>query len=57
MHSLNSCLRLTHYLEHNRGFPDGDDLFPYLQAEVKEHSLGLEALEEAGDVAPGWRHL
>ena len=57
MHSLNSCLRLTHYLEHNSGFPDSDDLFPYLQAEGKEHLLGLEALEEAGDVAPGWRHL
>jgi hypothetical protein len=57
MHSLNSCLRLTHYLEHNLSFPSSDELFLNLQAERIEHNLGLEALEEAGDVAPGWRHL
>ena len=56
MHSLNSCLRLTHFLEHNQSFPSSDELFPNLQAERVEHQLGLEALEEAGDVAPGWRH-
>ena len=57
MHSLNSCLRLTHYLEHNRDFPDNDELYPNIQAERIGHKLSLEALVEADDVAPGWRHL
>jgi hypothetical protein len=57
MHSLNSCLRLTHYLEQNSNFPSSEELFPNLQAERSEHKLGLGALEAAGDVAPGWRSI
>jgi hypothetical protein len=56
MHSLNGCLRLTHFLEHNRSFPSSEELCCNLQAEQLEHKLGLEAIEEAGEVAPGWRH-
>jgi hypothetical protein len=57
MHSLNSCLRLTHYLEHNECFPSNDKLYLNLEAERVEHKLGLEVLEELGEVASGWRHL
>ena len=50
VHSLNSCLRITHYLEHNF-FPDHEDLRPHLQAEAREHKLNLEALLAEGEKA------
>ena len=40
IHSLNACLRLTHYLEHNP-FPRPDELEQHLEAEAREHKMGL----------------
>ena len=54
LQSLNACLRLTHYLEHNN-FPDHEDLEEHLSAEALQHKLCLEALATAGDIAIGWR--
>ena len=57
MHTLNSCLRLTHYLENNETFPKDVDLLPHLQAERTQHKVHLDAIEEAGEVALGWRSV
>ena len=54
LHSLNSCLRLTHYLEHN-AFPRFEDLTPHLHAEAQAHKVALESLTDEGEVAAGWR--
>ena len=54
LHSLNSCLRLTHYLEHN-AIPRIEDLAPHLHAEAQAHRVALESLTDAGEVATGWR--
>ena len=55
MHSLNACLRLTHYLENNQAFPTTEDLAPHLGAERLHHRLSLEAIEAEGEVALGCR--
>ena len=55
LQSLNASLRLTHHLERNQAMPEYEDLVPNMQAELREHRLALEALEDAGDVALGWR--
>ena len=55
MHSLSACLRLTHYLENNQAFPSTEDLAPHLLAERLEHKVGLEAIEEEGEIALGCR--
>lgn len=55
MHSLNACLRLTHYLENNQAFPSTEDLAPHLLAERLEHKVSLEAIEEEGEIALGCR--
>ena len=54
VHSLNACLRLTHYLEHNP-FPSNEDLQPHLQAEAHEHRVNLQAMMAEGEIATGWR--
>ena len=55
LHTLNACLFLMHYMEHNQTFPNDEKLFEHLEAERLEHSLSLEALET--DVPFGWRHM
>lgn len=55
LHSLNACLRLTHWLEH-QAFPKHEELLPHLEVEAKEHRLGLETLDLEGGVAAGWKH-
>ena len=54
LHSLNARLRLTHDLEHN-SFPSHEDLQVHLRDEALEHQVNLQALQEGGEIAPGWR--
>jgi hypothetical protein len=53
LHTLNACLRLTHYIEHNY-FPSDDDLFERLEEEHHQHRIDIDAVA-ADDVALGWR--
>ena len=56
--SLNACLRLTHYLEHNQAFPRTEELLPRMLAEAQAHRLNLEALTDddgESEVAWGWK--
>ena len=53
--TLNATLRLQHYLENNQTFPLHEDLLPHLHAEIMQHKLTLEALDEEQDVPLGWR--
>ena len=55
MHTLNACLRLTHYLENNQAFPSHEDLWEHLLAEGAQHRMSLEAIEDEGEIAMGWR--
>lgn len=55
LHTLNACLRLTHYIEHNY-FPSDDDLFERLEEEHHQHKIDIDAVA-ADDVALGWRSL
>ena len=54
LHSLNACLRLTHWMEH-QAFPSLEELLPHLEAEAQEHRLALETLHVEGEVAAGWK--
>ena len=53
--SLNASLRLTHYREHLVNFPSHESLLPYLKAEILEHRIAKEALNDEDEVALGHR--
>ena len=53
--ALNGMLRLSHYLEHNEGFPSDEDLDPHLVAERREHDHRYKNLSD--DVALGERPM
>ena len=55
IHTLNAMLRLTHYLENNQSFPSDSEMLQHLLAERDSHKMNLQALEEAREVALGWR--
>jgi len=55
VHMLNASLRLMHYLENNQGFPHHEDLQEHLEAERVQHNLSLAAIEDADEIAPGYR--
>ena len=55
LQTLNASLRIMHLLEHQQALPNHEELLPHLDAERMEHNLSMEALEEEGDVALGWR--
>ncbi len=57
MHSINAILRPTHYFDNNQGFPSDAELLPHIDAEVAHHKMTIEAIEEEGEVALGWRPL
>ena len=54
LHALSSCLRLTHYLEHNP-WPNHEDIQQQVQAEAREHKVALEALKAEDEIATGWQ--
>ena len=53
MHSLNACLRLSHFHDHNH-WPLHADLEHHMHFEVQEHRQALEDLNEEDQIAPGW---
>ena len=53
--SLNACLRLTHYLEHNRRFPADGELLEHLQAEVAQQRVAAAVIEDDDNIALGAR--
>jgi hypothetical protein len=55
VHSLNALLRLGFYLENNLSFPRHEDLWQRRQAERAQRKVGLQAIADADEVAPGRR--
>ena len=54
---LNALLRMTAYVQGNLAFPSHEALEPHLQAERHWHRETLAELDEADEVAPGYRLL
>ena len=57
MPKLNALLRVRHYDENNMNFPTHEALEPHLLAERQWHRETLRGLDEADEVAPGYRCL